>query len=1006
MEKINDILLFDVVEYGFLSDKIKWQIQEKIRQIVKKFKFGNVTPVYQLTGDGYYIGIETSEESHIYLLNLIATLIKNLEEIEIRFVLHTGNVKILKDINNGITFTGRPLEEANRIIDSLKVGNMILASKSFYNQHIGGVLVPIFDLPEKNKIITHKAIEVIDKHKDKHIAYSITYTRSGIEYGFEFSNYMVKSGEFREDLIDHISFQRILEFAFRNCKIETLGKYDIKKPLIGYSYYRVKISDFSTEHFLFMKNSSNKIQLIEHFFSNNKHHKNLTICVNKKGKDKKIIEFWKSDFISKFVEAKKIKENDFNFYYLDDFIWDKCIPSNLKTRQVFSKEKDFISPAYTFSITENENRDRILDAEIYLLNWINRSFGPIAVTYGNGGIGKTTLLKNVADKLQNDEQSKKFVFFIEGDSLAKGINQVVDKSQIKVDSLKSLIRYSLLSLTNSQVLNFFNDEELLELLVSSGTVVVIIDGLDEISAALKQDFDLNAFLTDILSIDQILNNLKIVISTRKTFWLNELSKVNDEVCNYFHLIQINGFTKIMLNEYFLKKFNDDEEDVKNAIALLNQFTKSKTIFYIPFVALVVSELIKKNSKNIKLSKAKSDYLDTNNEFDVIVINVLEREEIRQMLNMSIDDFLDLFKEIVIDYNNKMPFTFFEYYISHALPAASTSTESACRSLLDNVFIRRDGDFITISYDFIYSHIKAAFVVYFIKKKLITEHFFKSLADDCFPRDDFIAEISDRIKNLDNHREIFKEFFQAIIKGKRKFQTDHVLLVSIEKTISFLLYLSSKIFTEKFVLGKEERIDVVKELYNNNISEMHIYGNYYTLDFSSITVRNSTFVGFNNIIKSKFDKNTRFIDCRLNNILLENGVIQNTSLCPENFDITCKIDENIREFINSSKNTIDNAQEAIKKDLINLLRSFFDGGRVLGKKLRHLSFQTNCNIDSKKLIKELKNKGLITDKYMNPPYNWGIEKGYIESAQQLVFNNFADNMIEEFINYLFNKYYVK
>jgi hypothetical protein len=1004
MERIFDVFLFDIKEYGLLSDKTKYRVLDKIRDLLGKYPYGNFERIFSPAGDGYYVAIPSSDSSHLVLLNLAAYLIREMEEVEMRFVITTGPIMIKRDINNRFTFDGKTKIEANRILSDIKAGNIILLSRSFYEKHFGGKEIELIELPDKCKLITHKFVKINDKHNLEHSAFCVSYICNGVPYGLDIDDIVDGRSVIREDLIDHDSFKLILESAHKNSNIEKIIQQESKNPKFSYSYYKVDITDSSREFYLFVKNDSNKLQLIENFLNKNKYVYPLNICSNKKDKSNATNEFWKKDFLSKFSDRLEGKFKKPRFYYIDELIWKRIVPNNLKEKECYSKEIAYISPAYTIT---GHSGNKVIDVETYIINWIRSYYGPMLIVYGLGGIGKTTLLKIVADNLQNILPEKKLIFFIEGEKLVEKLNKIDTIDQISISTVSDLLKvyYSTLREINDKGVSFI-EEQSIDLVLSSGSIIIIIDGLDEIASALKSGFNLNQFLNNIFSIDKLLNNCKIILSTRKYYWENELSKIDGEIKKIFNTLSIEGFKNEMVLEYFEKRFDGDIKKIKEAMELLQSFSKTKLEYYIPFVAYIVYDLVARQEAKIPLKLLSSKYLNAKYEYDAIIMSVCAREQTRKKLKMSIDDFVEFFKEIIFSYKGLMSFNDFDEYISQILSSASENPNSIKVGLLDNLFINKTDTGIKISFDFIQDHLVAALTSYLIINNIKSESIYNKLAKYSDGRSDQLKEIKKRLARhsvgINRSDIILENYIKNILRELDDISNLEKRRSDIEKTISFLTYLAFKVFSNDYYKSKKDRMELLKRIYGKEIRELHIYGDFYKIDFRGIVVRNSSFVNYKNFFGSDFDELTKFIDTKF----LEMPTPKKTKKCKLtefNFDTSCSIPENLRYFLISSSKSKNIYEEALNKDIYNLLKTFYFGGKLIGKKIEHLHFSTSSVIDSKTLIEDLLDLGVITNKFGKEPYCWGINKEFSEAVWHFIFDNYRDIKMESIIDSLFEKY---
>jgi len=955
------------------------------------------------TGDGYYIGVRSHHGNPAMFFRFLSCLIDGLQEVDLRFALHSGDVEEVQDVDERSIVIGNVTIELERILSNTRQGNVILLSRRFYEAYISGTLSREKVIDEHTKVLTHKRLTIRDKNDAEHQAYLVSLLIGDSIYGTE-SHSDRGGATLDKDNTTHDDFRKILEAAYQNCEVSILNNVSIPSPKIYYSYLKIDLSPSSQEYYLFLRNDSNKVRLIEHFFNEETVHTPLNICCNKKSAVQSLNDSWRSDFLSKLHAKSGEVAGQSRFSYLDEYLWERTIPKGLKQSGNFSLEKDFISPAYSLSQeSEDKSAETSVPIESYLTDWTINGTSPICLIIGPGGVGKTTVIKDLCDKIHNNAGIMKTVYFVDGSIFAQKIDNMDADSILSVESIADLVSHYFLTIGNAQSPPFFLNEYVLHFAISSGNIVVVIDGLDEIAAVLKDKFSVEAFLSDVISINSVLSHSKILITARKYYFESVLSVMEDDITENADVIAIEGFTKDMANDYFLKKFVEDTGKIEIALELMGTFSKHSDRLYSPFVAYIVSDIINKQEHPITGTGIASKYLSEKSEFEDIILNVCNREIERQALRCGIDDLLELFKEIVIEYQGRMPLGDFIDYVQVMLPGTTEDRLRRYESFLANPLIGNENDVISLTFDFIQDHLITAFLGHSIVNNLFTFSLSRILARYCDgKKNDILHSISERVKLAGDYRAAFGKYFNGVLSEVRKEDREAAHQTFLRKSVSALLYIAMEVFSGDYGRNAQDRMRLIRELYGDDLDQLHIYGPFYPLDFRSCTIRRSSFNFFTNFFKSDFSSDTtRFIDTTVN-LKTDANTSPNSDICEDLFDTSCRISEDVRYLMIASRSIEDHSYAAIRKDLKTLFGMFYDGGRVITRKENQLSFRTSSGVDSRRIYRELVRRKYVDAGAKSPPYNVSINSEMAGSTYQLVFNNHIDYKMGELLDHLMRK----
>jgi hypothetical protein len=553
--------------------------------------------------------------------------------------------------------------------------------------------------------------------------------------------------------------------------------------------------------------------------------------------------------------------------------------------------------------------------------------------------------------------------------------------------------------------------ELSNIIISSGKIIIMVDGLDEISGSLKESFSLNTFISDIININKILNHSKILISSRDYYWDKVLSLVDNSLIEKFRIITLKGFDESMAEEYFEKKFGDDKRKKSKALSILKSLTRNTNTYYWPFLVYLVSDIVEKEQGvNRELSLAQTDtyskYLDPTIEFDYIIINFCLREKQRQNIDLEVDDFIELFKEIIIAYEGEIGLDNFREYVLTLLPVVANSDNGyeGYKNLLINPLLKEKNSKVLMSIDFIQYHLTAAFLAYFILNTIHSTQIYRLLSRYYDGKEDLLKEIQLRLIKNNVSLDIVKLYMSKILILLRKNDLPPQEKVLIQKSISTLLYLSFRIFESRISQGINERTALLKELYDNDLDNLHIYGDFYTFDFSGETIRNSTFNYYTNFFKSTRDDKTKLLDSKVEVSHSDYVLSAGSSWNERNFDKSCIISSNLKIILRRIKAHRISDFISLKKDITSLLARFQKSGRWIQQSQSHLDFATSSKLNSSQLIHELQSFNILFKGPDNHTHNWHIVDKSKESVNQLLNNNHIDSTFEKIFDSLYSRYY--
>ncbi len=291
-----------------------------------------------------------------------------------------------------------------------------------------------------------------------------------------------------------------------------------------------KLFYYKNRNYLFLGNNLSSIPRTLSNFAKRKGalERKTTIFVSKEDRD--IVENLTFDKKAKISDAAKRHNIDLDYIeYVDEYIYKLSQNSNVmnERRRMFPEKNVYVDQKiYNISIDaveeiHEENSEKGIK---HFNEKLQRSGSLVSIVTGEGGIGKTFFLKELTKRICEQNENKK-VIFLTSNAIISTVNEV------KINSISDLFKV----IIESNDWNY-QDAELLELNFSCGNIILFIDGLEEVGAALREDFSVNDFFKSIEEIANKWNNIKIIISTREEF-LKKIIKVSAaEKIQFYKLI--------------------------------------------------------------------------------------------------------------------------------------------------------------------------------------------------------------------------------------------------------------------------------------------------------------------------------------------------------------------------------------------------------------------------------------------------------------------------------------
>ncbi|MCP5458722.1 MAG: NACHT domain-containing protein [Gammaproteobacteria bacterium] len=696
----------------------------------------------------------------------------------------------------------------------------------------------------------------------------------------------------------------------------------------------------------------------------------------------------KSSIKSKCVEyEKKYSDIDFKYHFIEDYIWDFCLLNSLKNKSDVTTEPYFIDQWLYKDQTEKLSLVFIDE----LINHTSNDNKPIHIILGDGGVGKTTFCLQAVqkiDQLLSDGYRKKALLLSSFDLPDESAN-----IGEQIDSIQSL--YRILQDDPDSTL----DSKNLALNISSGNVLIIIDGLDEIESKLKERFSLDAFIDSVAALNDTYQNCSVLITSRD----NKSERFDRDKVNIY---QIKGFSRKLTEKYLGTRYGSQSLHAgkgfdRKVLSHIEKMYLDDDLNVTPLILRLLCELVEsEDDKNFSSTSPEYKYFILSEPLDKVLNQMVMRDILKQGIEISCDDYFEILRDIVFDYNCIISKQDLDELLECSLLEAKVKDTGDHTSFYVSPLFSRQGNNFKLKHDSLEFWVKSRYITNKINSndENVGKNVLVLIARDCYKGGALVDDIkrhtgNEKIKYL-------RSFIENAIKTIASSKSDSAF--NCRKLISSTSYLSMPSGT----FNREQCSETLLRLFGKNsgdrLNYLSIYGDFFPINFNYFSILNGYFNGYSNLSKSNIPQDkTIFIKSEFVDIDLSQ--FGKNALSSTNFQ-DCILPDDFEVMIRSCDLSLNEQIDTIKIDLKKIFKVGFRQNSFIWKS-EQLYKQQCASLKHKlklsKYLEILKQQGYLLEESAKGSSGIGyiLNRAYEHDVKDFITQGIASNRIEHLIKIL-------
>lgn len=542
---------------------------------------------------------------------------------------------------------------------------------------------------------------------------------------------------------------------------------------------------------------------------------------------------------------------------------------------------------------------------------------PIAVVLGQGGVGKTTFCRNLVRFInESDDFSKKVLLVTKADIQKNYSGEMIS-------SIEDLYREYVRGVDDrSQSIS----QREFSLALSCGSIVLMIDGIDEIESALGDKFDLEGFVDSISNLNRSLRSCRVLLTSR------DVHRTRFEHLTNADIVSLRGFSDKDVDAFLSRESLAAKREVSEYVKRIRDGNN----FVNPYLLHVVRQFVSSESGTSSSLAISTNRLNVNDSFDYILARLLQREIDKQSLSVGIDDYYDLLIEVVVAGRNELSVDDFEAYIQTLMPSRFNSNFAYHREpYLKFFLLEQNGNKISVT------HLE--YVAHILLNRLIELFSLVDVSVDklCADLELIFGEagyhgfaLSDRLmvrlSKIDASRELVEGNIKKAVlwfgRADRSTRRERTLLE---------LYIFA--FEYSGCRSAVERRDLLIGLHGSTtISRLCVVGDFPKIDFSGLIVEDAIFRNFGDFFLCAFDSDTIFLRCSFFNCSRKfNKANARMDMFRE-----CQLDDGMKSLLSAGADKRKEVVGRVKADIKQVFRAMRDGLGFTSLGLNRIKAHTN------------------------------------------------------------------
>lgn len=584
------------------------------------------------------------------------------------------------------------------------------------------------------------------------------------------------------------------------------------------------------------------------------------------------------------------------------FIFEKIVSQRFPKPEVLSGS-DYIDQL-VYKDGQSPVSGRTYTTKFLQSDAVEGKFKPICFILGQGGVGKTSLCNNIAKRVDAEVGSDRHLLVVTKHDL------MASESNVQINSVVDLYRESI---ARHQAGPSLIDDAGFELALSCGSIVMVIDGIDEIESMCGGSFNLDSFVDSIERLGNILNSCKVICTSRDVEVDRLLSIKNAD------FVFLKGFDRDDVDKYLGKQ----EENVADKIREIMERIKGPEGFINPYLLYVAKVIFSGEDGDESALNEEPTSLNLHDPFEYMLWRTLKREISKQSLGIKADDYLELLESVVIEYANSMSRLDFDMYVNTMLSRGAQAQGTVLpEGYLKCFLFDRASDRVSVVHQEFVALILANAAERTLVKKVLNISDFKRLKR--IYSSDFegglgiervvIRRLRDKGCDTDNVQENIRALI-VHLKEEAK--------VSLDFDVKKSIYCAHR-FSFGFSLANkpEDVAEVLAFLHGGKIiKNLYILGDFPVMDLSGFVVINSEFSNFTKFFTCKFNEQTSFRSCSFFNC---SSRYNKSSILPDIFDQSCRFDDAMRSLFSAANTKRDDRLVRLRSDTRQILKAMRQG----------------------------------------------------------------------------------